>query len=113
MQELVGADRTVQNIWSAFETRFNIERTPGQDLLNDLSTGLEIRESDPKAFWKFVDNCRLALDATKSSENFRSSLASSHTQELIAKRLGNTGFKEWNWHRQGLLMQQQSIGPNV
>ena len=61
MQELVGADRTVQNIWRAFETRFNIERTPGQDLLNDLSTGLEIRESDPKAFWKFVDNCGLAL----------------------------------------------------
>ena len=77
--------------------------------MNELISGPEISESDSKTFWKFVDKCRLALDATESSETFRSNLATPYTQELIAKRLGQMGFKEWSWHRQGLQMKDKEV----
>jgi len=109
MQELVGPEKTVQNIWRIFDARFTIDRNPGQDLLNELTSGPVISESDSKTFWQFVDKCKLALDATETSETFRYNLAAPYTQELIAKRLGTTGFKEWSWHRQGRQMENEEV----
>ena len=48
IQEMVGHEETLNLIWSAFDKQYAAERTPGQDILNDLMTGTIVSSSDPE-----------------------------------------------------------------
>ena len=99
-QEMIGAQGTVDMIWRTFEEQYAAERNPGQDLLDGLMSGTNISESDPKLYWKFVHQCKLAAAAMEYNNAVKSILSVKQNQEKIAKRLGESSFKEWTFYRQ-------------
>ena len=108
-QEMIGSAATLKLIWEAFHKRYATNRTPGWDILNDLMTGEVISESEPESYWKFVHQCTMMATAMEYSETVRATLSLPHSQETIAKRLGNKGFDEWEIHRQKRLKKNKIV----
>ena len=93
---MIGAQGTVDMIWRTFEEQYAAERNPGQDLLDGLMSGTNIQ-------------CKLAAAAMEYNDAVKSILSVKQNQEKIAKRLGESSFKEWTFYRQKQMKQNKIV----
>ena len=97
MSEVWGTDTSVLHIWKSFEKAYATDRSPTQDLLNDILYGPDIPHSGSGALRRFMNRCQTALTAMDYDDTVKVTLNSSQNQNAITMRLGDRVFEEWCW----------------